>query len=181
MLHAAAGGVGQILLQWAKHIGATVIGTVGSEEKAKLIRSLGCDHTILYREENVSERVQELTNGAGVPVVYDSVGRDTFEMSLNSLARFGMFISYGNASGPVEPFSPAILATKGSLYFTRPTVRNNLLDTNAYTQLAAPLFPLVETGVLKVQVKHLYPLEDAPQAHRDLEARKTTGSIVLEP
>ena len=181
LLHAAAGGVGQILTQWAKHIGATVIGTVGSEKKAKLARSLGCDHTILYREEHVSERVRELTNGKGVPVVYDSVGRDTFKMSLNSLARFGMFISYGNASGPVEPFSPGILASKGSLYFTRPTVRNNLVDTRAFREMAGKLFKLVETGVIKVQVQHRYPLEEAPQAHRDLEARKTTGSIVLEP
>lgn len=181
LFHAAAGGVGLIACQWLKHLGATVIGTVGSEEKAALARAHGCDHTILYKNENVPERVRELTGGAGVPVVYDSVGKDTFEGSLDSLAPLGMLVSFGNASGPVAPFEPGILAAKGSLFFTRPTLMTYTAKRDDLVAAAEELFSVVTSGAVKIEVNQTYPLAEAAQAHRDLEARKTTGSTVLLP
>jgi NADPH2:quinone reductase len=179
--HAAAGGVGLIACQWASHLGATVIGTVGSEEKAELARAHGCRHTILYREESVPERVRELTGGAGVPVVYDSVGKDTFEHSLDCLAPRGMMVSFGNASGPVPPVAPGILAQKGSLYLTRPSLFHYTSTRDELEACAGALFEVVASGAVKVEVSHRYPLAEAKRAHRDLEARKTTGSVVLVP
>jgi NADPH2:quinone reductase len=181
LFHAAAGGVGLIACQWLKHLGATVIGTVGSEEKAALARAHGCDHTILYKTENVPERVRELTGGAGVPVVYDSVGKDTFEGSLDSLAPLGMLVSFGNASGAVAPFEPGILAAKGSLFFTRPTLMTYTAKREDLVAAAEELFSVVTSGAVKIEVNQTYPLAEAAQAHRDLEARKTTGSTVLLP
>ena len=181
LFHAAAGGVGLIACQWLKHLGATVIGTVGSEEKAALARAHGCDHTILYTSESVPERVRQLTGGAGVPVVYDSVGKDTFEGSLDSLAPLGMLVSFGNASGPVAPFEPGILAAKGSLFFTRPTLMTYTAKREDLVAAAEELFDVVGSGAVKIEVNQTYPLAEAAQAHRDLEARKTTGSTVLLP
>jgi NADPH2:quinone reductase len=181
LFHAAAGGVGLIACQWLKHLGATVIGTVGSEEKAALARAHGCDHTILYNSESVPERVRELTGGAGVPVVYDSVGKDTFEGSLDSLAPLGMLVSFGNASGPVPPFEPGILSAKGSLFFTRPTLMTYTAKREDLAAAAEELFDVVGSGAVKIEVNQTYPLAEAAQAHRDLEARKTTGSTVLLP
>ena len=181
LFHAAAGGVGLIACQWLKHLGATVIGTVGSEEKAEVAQAHGCDHTILYKSENVPERVRELTGGAGVPVVYDSVGKDTFEGSLDSLAPLGMLVSFGNASGPVPPFEPGILAAKGSLFFTRPTLMTYTAKREDLVAAAEELFSVVRSGAVKIEVNQTYPLAEAAQAHRDLEARKTTGSTVLLP
>ena len=179
LFHAAAGGVGLIACQWLKHLGATVIGTVGSEEKAELARAHGCDHTILYKSESVPERVRELTDGARVPVVYDSVGKDTFEGSLDSLAPLGMLVSFGNASGPVAPFEPGILAAKGSLFFTRPTLMTYTAKREDLVAAATELFEVVGSGAVKIAVNQTYPLAEAAQAHHDLEARKTTGSTVL--
>jgi len=181
LFHAAAGGVGLIACQWLKHLGATVIGTVGSEEKAALARAHGCDHTILYQTESVPDRIWELTDGAGVPVVYDSVGKDTFEGSLDSLAALGMLVSFGNASGPVAPFEPGILAAKGSLYFTRPTLMTYTAKREDLVAAAEELFDVVASGAVKIEVNQTYPLAEAAQAHRDLEARKTTGSTVMLP
>ena len=181
LFHAAAGGVGLIACQWLKTLGATVIGTVGSEEKAALARAHGCDHTILYKEENVPERVRDLTGGAGVPVVYDSVGKDTFEGSLDSLAPLGMLVSFGNASGPVTPFEPGLLSAKGSLFFTRPTLMTYTAKREDLLAAAEELFSVVVSGAVKIEVNQTYPLAEAAQAHRDLEARKTTGSTVLLP
>lgn len=178
LFHAAAGGVGLIACQWAKHLGATVIGTVGSEEKAELAKAHGCDHTILYRDENFVDRVKEITNGEGVPVVYDSIGKDTYPESLDALRPFGLMVSFGNASGAIEGFNPGLLGPKGSLYFTRPTLftytakREDLVDT------ANDLFDVVGRGAVKINVNQTYALADAEKAHRDLEARKTTGSTV---
>jgi len=179
LLHAAAGGVGLILGQWAKHVGATVIGTVGSEEKAALAKANGCDHTILYRSEDVAARVREITGGEGVPVVYDAVGKDTFDASLDSLAPLGMFVSFGNASGKVPPFEPAILSAKGSLFFTRPTLMTYTAKREDLVASAAELFDVVGSGAVKINVNQTYELKDAAQAHRDLEARKTTGSTIF--
>ena len=181
LFHAAAGGVGLIACQWLKHLGATVIGTVGSEAKADLARAHGCDHPILYNTEDVAARVREITGGAGVPVVYDSVGKTTFEASLNSLAPRGMVVSFGNASGPVAPFEPGILAQKGSLYFTRPTLMTYNADRADLVASANALFDVVGSGAVKIEVNQEYPLAEAAQAHRDLEARKTTGSTILLP
>ena len=181
LFHAAAGGVGLIACQWLKHLGATVIGTVGSEAKADLARAHGCDHPILYNTEDVAARVREITGGAGVPVVYDSVGKTTFEASLNSLAPRGMLVSFGNASGPVAPFEPGILAQKGSLYFTRPTLMTYNADRADLVASANALFDVVGSGAVKIEVNQEYPLAEAAQAHRDLEARKTTGSTILLP
>lgn len=178
LFHAAAGGVGLIACQWAKKIGATVIGTVGSPEKAELAKAHGCDHTILYREEDFAERVKEITDGKGVPVVYDSVGKDTFMKSLDCLAPLGMMVSFGNASGPVDPFSPAILAPKGSLYVTRQTLGTHAASRPAIVEMANNLFDMVASGAVKINVNQTYALKDAPQAHADLEGRKTTGSTV---
>jgi NADPH2:quinone reductase len=179
LVHAAAGGVGLILCQWAKALGATVIGTVGSEEKAELARNHGCDHPIVYTHQDFVAEVERITAGAKVPVVYDGVGRDTFIKSLDCLARRGMMVSYGNASGPVDPFQPVILAQKGSLFLTRPTLFDYTLDRADLEQAAAELFTIVESGKVKIEVKQRFPLKDAAEAHRALEARRTSGSTIL--
>ncbi len=181
LFHAAAGGVGLIACQWAKDLGATVIGTVGSPEKAELARAHGCDHAIVYTKENFAERVREITDGRGVPVVYDSVGKDTFESSLDSLAPLGLMVSYGNASGPVPPFSLLELSNKGSLFLTRPTLATYVARRRDLEKAAEELFDAVLRGAVKVEVRQTYALRDAADAHRDLEARKTTGSTVLIP
>lgn len=181
VIHAAAGGVGQIAVQWAKHLGATVIAIVGSDAKGDLVRTLGADHIIISTREDIPSRVRELTNGEGADVVYDSVGKDTFEASLKSLKPLGMFVSYGNASGAVPPFSPQLLAQNGSLFFTRP-VLNTYVRTPALLQESADdLFGVLQSGAVKVAAPKAYKLAEAAQAHRDLEARKTTGSLVLHP
>ncbi|MDE3060280.1 MAG: quinone oxidoreductase [Pseudomonadota bacterium] len=181
LIHAAAGGVGLLVCQWARHLGATVIGTVGSEEKAALAAKNGCDYPILYTKENFAERVKEITQGRGVDVVYDSVGKTTFMDSLDCLKRFGMLVSFGQSSGPVPSFDISILSQKGSLYLTRPILMHYIDDTNAYRVHAAELFDLIEKGDLNVHIAATYPLAEAVQAHRDLEARKTTGAAVLLP
>ena len=180
LFHAAAGGVGLIACQWLKQLGVTVIGTVGSEEKAALAKAHGCDHTILYREENFVDRVREITGGAGVPVVYDSVGADTYPGSLDCLSPRGMFISFGNASGPITNFDPGLLAAKGSLFFTRPTLMTYTASRKDLVASATDLFEAVEKGV-KIEIHQRYALKDAAQAHTDLEARKTTGSTIFLP
>ncbi|MEZ5729873.1 MAG: quinone oxidoreductase [Burkholderiaceae bacterium] len=179
LFHAAAGGVGLIAVQWAKALGATVIGTVGSEEKAELARSYGCDHTILYKSENVVERVREITDGAMVPVVYDSVGKDTFQTSLDCLQMFGMMVSFGNASGAVPPM--ALTALKGSLYITRPSLMPHTSKREWLEEISADLIRMISSGKVKIQIDQRYPLAEAAQAHRDLEGRKTTGCTVLLP
>ena len=181
LFHAAAGGVGLIACQWLKHLGADVIGTVGSAAKGELAAAHGCDHVINYRDEDFVARVREITGGAGVPVVYDGVGKDTFEGSLDCLAPRGMLVSFGNASGAVTAFNPGVLAAKGSLYLTRPTLGNYAGERNAYVAMTEEMFGLIASGAIKVEVNQTYPLKDAAQAHRDLEARKTTGSTVLVP
>jgi NADPH:quinone reductase len=179
LVHAAAGGVGLILCQWAKALGATVIGTVGSDEKAELARAHGCEHLIVYTRQDFVAEVERITGGAKVPVVYDGVGRDTFMKSLDCLARRGMMVSFGNASGPVDPFPPSLLAQKGSLFLTRPTAYDYVARPAELEQAAADLFRVVESGKVKIEVKQRFPLEDAAGAHRALEARKTSGSTVL--
>lgn len=179
LVYAAAGGVGSLLCQWAKHLGATVIGCVGSPRKADIARANGCDHIILYRDEDIAARTRELTAGEGVAAVYDSVGKATFMASLDSLRPFGVLVSYGNASGPVEPFSPAILAPKGSLYVTRPTLATHIATRELLDDGTARLFEAITDGKLHIQVDQRYALADTAQAHRDLESRKTTGSTVL--
>lgn len=181
LFHAAAGGVGLIACQWLKMLGATVIGTVGSEEKAKLAKAHGCDHTIIYTKEDFAKRVRELTQGKGVPVVYDSVGKSTAPGSLDSLRPFGLWVSFGNASGPVPPLDLGILAQKGSLYVTRPTLFTYTATRSDLEATAKELFDVVMSGKVKIDVSRTYALKDAQQAHRDLESRKTTGSIVLLP
>ncbi len=181
LFHAAAGGVGLIACQWAKHLGATVIGTVGSEEKAALARQAGADHTILYREEDVPARVREITGGRMVPVVYDGVGKDTFEMSLDCLAPLGLLASFGNASGPVPPFDLSILNLKGSLFVTRPSLAAYTASDEDLATTAAELFDVMAKGAVKADVRQEYALADAAQAHRDLEGRRTTGATVLIP
>lgn len=177
--HAAAGGVGLIACQWAKTMGLVVIGTAGSEEKCELARRHGAAHAIDYRREDVVARVRELTGGTGVRVVYDSVGKDTWERSLDCLAPFGLMVTFGNASGPVPPFSPLVLSQKGSLYVTRPTLGTHLAERAVGERLASALFAKVTSGEVKIEISGRYKLEDAAQAHRDLEARKTTGSLIL--
>ncbi|MES9853589.1 MAG: quinone oxidoreductase [Candidatus Thiodiazotropha sp. L084R] len=179
LFHAAAGGVGLIFCQWAKHLGATVIGTVGSEEKAELARTHGCDHTILYRDEDVASKVKEITDGRGVPVVYDGIGKDTWETSLNALAMRGMMVSFGNASGKVPPVELGSLTAHGSLYLTRPTLMNYTADTQELRDSASALFGLVQSGVVRIEVNQRYPLAEAAKAHLALEARETTGSTIL--
>jgi NADPH:quinone reductase len=181
LFHAAAGGVGLIACQWLKALGATVIGTVGSDEKAALARAHGCDHPIVYTREDFPVRVRELTGGAGVPVVYDSVGKSTFQGSLDSLRPFGLLVSFGNASGPVPPFELGILAPKGSLYVTRPTLATYTATRTDLEATANELFDVVRSGKVKVEVRQTYKLRDAQQVHRDLEARTTTGSTVMVP
>jgi NADPH2:quinone reductase len=179
LFHAAAGGVGLIACQWLNHLGATVIGTVGSEEKAELARANGCHHTVLYREENLVDRVKEITDGKGVPVVYDSVGKDTYESSLDCLAPLGMFVSFGSASGPVESVSPAQLAAKGSLFFTRPTLMTYTASRENLLASANDLIDVIASGAVKIAIDQTYALSDARQAHEDLESRKTTGSTIF--
>ena len=179
LFHAAAGGCGLIACQWLKHLGVTVIGTVGSSEKAELAKAHGCDYPIVYADEDVAGRVREITDGAGVPVVYDSVGKDTFEASLACLQPRGLMVSFGNASGAVEPFSPALLAAKGSLFLTRPTLATYTATREELESTSGEVFDVVGSGAVKVEVNQTYALSDAASAHRDLEARKTTGSTVL--
>ena len=181
LFHAAAGGVGLIACQWARAIGATMIGTVGSEEKAQIARDNGCTHVINYRTEDYVARVKEITGGRGCDVVYDSVGKDTFPSSLDCLKPKGLWVSFGNSSGPVPPFDTSILSAKGSLYATRPTLMTYVARTEDLRANAAELFAMVEKGAVRVTVSARYPLRDAAAAHRDLEGRKTTGSIVLIP
>jgi NADPH2:quinone reductase len=179
LVHAAAGGVGLILCQWAKALGATVIGTVGSDEKAELARAHGCDHPVVYTRQDFVAEVERITEGAKLPVVYDGVGRDTFMKSLDCLHRRGMMASFGNASGPVDPFPPTILAQKGSLFLTRPTMYDYVATREELETAAKDLFDMVASGKVKIEVKQRFALKDAAEAHRALEARKTSGSTVL--
>lgn len=178
LFHAAAGGVGLIAMQWAKALGVKVIGTVGSREKAALAQRYGCDHTILYREENIVERVREITDGAMVPVVYDSVGKDTFQSSLDCLQPFGLMVSFGSASGPVPPLP--LSALKGSLYITRPTLMVHVANRMALQEMSADLFRMVTSGKVRISIERRYALADVAQAHRDLEARITTGASIIK-
>lgn len=181
LLYAAAGGVGLILAQWAKHLGVTVIGVVGSDDKAKLAKANGCAHTINYATENVPERVAEITGGAKVPVVYNSVGKDTFMDSLDCLQPLGTMVSFGNASGALPPIDAGLLSAKGSLYFTRPGLMHHVAKREDLLDLAQSLFDVVEGGHVKIHCNQEYALKDIQQVHRDLEARKTTGSTVIIP
>ena len=181
LMHAAAGGVGLILCQWARALGATVIGTVGSDEKAALARKAGCKHVIVTSREKFAERVKEITKGKGVPVVYDGVGKDTFMDSLDCLAPLGLMASFGNASGAVTQFNPGVLAQKGSLFLTRPTLNTYAASREALLSGARELFAVVKSGKVKIAINQTYPLREAAQAQRDLESRKTTGSTVLLP
>jgi NADPH2:quinone reductase len=181
LVHAAAGGVGQILCQWAKHLGATVIGTVGSDEKAALAKRAGCRHVVVTSKEKFVDRVKAITKGKGVPVVYDGVGKDTFMDSLDCLSPLGLMVSFGNASGPVPPFNAGILAQKGSLFLTRPTLFTYTAQREDLLKAARELFAVVKSKAVKISINQTYPLSEAAQAHRDLEARKTTGSTVLLP
>jgi len=181
LFHAAAGGVGLIACQWAKALGATVIGTVGSEAKAELALANGCDYVINYSREDFAPRVRDLTCGEGVAVVYDGVGKDTFAGSLDSLKTFGTLVTYGNASGPVPPIDPLVLTQKGSLYVTRPTLMHHIARREDLEALGADLFAMVASGLVRIAVNQTYPLSQAAQAHRDLEGRKTTGSTILLP
>jgi len=179
LLHAAAGGVGLIVSQWAKLLGLNVIGTVSTEAKGEVARAHGCDHVINYSQEDVAKRVRELTDGVGVNVVFDSVGKDTFESSLDSLKRRGLMVCVGTASGPIPPFNPQILAMKGSLFLTRPALADYIADPAEKNELAAEIFGHVAAGRIRIELNQRYALEDAVQAHRDLESRKTTGSSVF--
>jgi len=181
LFHAAAGGVGQIACQWAKALGATVIGTVGSDAKAELAKANGCAHVINYARENFVERVKEITGGAGVDVVYDSVGKDTFPDSLDCIRPLGLWVSFGNSSGPVPPFPPLLLAQKGSLFATRPTTAHYLAKRSDLEAAAADLFAVIADGSVKIAIGQTFPLKDAAEAHRALEGRKTTGATVLLP
>jgi NADPH2:quinone reductase len=181
LLHAAAGGVGLIACQWLKALGATVIGTVGSDEKAALARAHGCDHPIVYTREDFVARVRELTKGAGVPVVYDSVGKATFQGSLDCLRPRGLMVTFGNASGPVPPLDLLQLSAKGSLFVTRPTLAGYTGTRDELDAAAHELFEVIGSGKVKIEVSATYPLADAARAHGDLEGRRTTGSIVLVP
>ena len=181
LFHAAAGGVGLIACQWAKHLGATVIGTVGSDEKAALARAHGCDHPIVYTRENFTERVRDLTGGAGVPVVYDAVGRDTFEGSLDCLAPRGTLVSFGQSSGKIDPFDIGVLSAKGSLYLTRPTLMTYTASRADLEASAQALFDVVGRGAVRIAVNQTFPLAEATAAHRALESRQTTGSTILLP
>ncbi len=181
LIHAAAGGVGLIVCQWAKHLGATVIGTMGSSEKAELALSFGCDESILYDKEDFVSRVKEITRGQGVDVVYDSVGQSTFMKSLDCLKPMGMMVSFGQASGPIPSFDLGILAAKGSLFLTRPSLINYTAKREDLLAHAQDLFDVVEKGAVNIEVNQRYPLAEAANAHRDLENRKTTGSTILIP
>ena len=179
--HAAAGGVGSIATQWLKKLGVNTIGTVGSEEKAKLARAHGCKYVVNYSTENFVEKVKEITKGKKVPVVYDSVGKTTWEGSLDSLQPRGLIVSFGNASGPVPPVNLGILSTKGSLYVTRPTLATYIAARADLVKRSNDLFNVVKSGKVKIETSARYKLDDAAQAHRDLEGRKTTGSVILVP
>lgn len=181
LIHAAAGGVGLIVCQWAKHLDAIVIGTVGSPEKAELARAHGCDHPILYNDEDFAAKTREITNGSGVDVVYDSVGQATFMSSLDCLRPMGMMVSFGQSSGSIPPTDLSILAAKGSLFLTRPTLMTYTAKREDLLNHAMDLFEVVKSGAVKIEVKQTYPLAEAAQAHRDLEARKTTGSTIFLP
>ena len=181
LIHAAAGGVGQILVQWAKAIGAEVIATVGSEPKAEIVRRLGADHVILYRQVDVAAEVRRITGGEGVPVAYDSVGKDTFEGTLASLARRGLFVSYGAASGPPPAVEPQRLSRMGSLYFTRPTLGDYIATTAELDASADAVFQMISSGRLRIDVGQRFPLAQVAQAHRALEARQTVGATLLIP
>jgi NADPH2:quinone reductase len=181
LMHAAAGGVGQILCQWAKALGATVIGTVGSDDKVAAAKKAGCKHVIVLSREKFPQRVKEITGGKGVPVVYDGIGKDTFMDSLDCLAPLGMMASFGNASGAVTQFNPGVLAQKGSLFLTRPTLVTYTASREALLGAARELFAIVKSGKVKIAINQTYPLREAAQAQRDLESRKTTGSTVLIP
>jgi len=181
LVHAAAGGVGTIMVQWLKALGATVIATVGTDEKARAAMANGADHVIVYTREKFPERVRELTGGAGVPVVYDAVGKDTFPASLDCLSPRGLFVSFGNASGPVPPFELLLLSQKGSLYVTRPTLVTYTAKRADLLKMAEEVFSMVKAGKIVNDARQTYPLKDAPKAHSDLESRKTTGSTVLLP
>jgi len=179
LLHAAAGGVGLILSQWARHLGATVIGTVSSDAKAEQARAHGCEHVIIYTREDFVARVAEITAGRKVQVVYDSVGRDTFLKSLDCCAPRGLVALFGQSSGAVEPFSPGLLQSRGSLYLTRPTLFSYAATRASLNRMARELFAVVRSGAVKIPVNQTYPLQEAARAHADLEARRTTGSTVL--
>jgi len=181
LLHAAAGGIGLIACQWARHLGATIIGTVSTPQKAALAKEHGCTHVINYNTEDFVKRTRELTNGQGVDVVYDAVGKDTYPGSLDCLKPLGLWVSFGNASGAITNFDLLLLSGKGSLYATRPTLGTYVAKRADLLANAGELFDVVGKGIVKINVNHTYPLKDAAQAHRDLEARKTTGSIVLVP
>jgi NADPH:quinone reductase len=179
LVHAAAGGVGLVLSQWAKHLGATVIGTVSTEEKAKLVKDHGCDYALIHGKDDIVKAVKEITGGVGVPVVYDSIGKDTFMSSLDCLRPRGLMVLYGQSSGAVPPFDISILDKKGSLYLTRPT-QNAYLPTRAHVEEGAKeVFDVVQSGAVKVHINQRFPLKDAADAHRAMESRKTTGSLVL--
>jgi NADPH:quinone reductase len=179
LIHAAAGGVGLIMCQWAKHLGATVIGTVSNDEKAAIAHAHGCDHPIVYTREDFAERVREITGGEGLPVVYDSVGKATFEASLKCLRRRGVMASFGEASGDPDPMPPRRLGALGSIYLTHPSVSNYTVTRAELLAAAHDLFAMVGSGKIKIEISRTYPLRDAPRAHADIESRKTTGSIVL--
>jgi NADPH:quinone reductase len=179
LIHAAAGGVGLIVCQWAKHLGATVIGTVGDQEKAALAKRNGCDYPILYKNEDFTAKVSELTQGKKLPVVYDSVGKDTFYKSLDCLAPLGLMVSFGQSSGAIGPVDIGILSGKGSLFLTRPTLNTYTASREDLLTASRELFDVVKSGVVKLAINQTYPLREAARAHRDLEARKTTGSTVL--
>lgn len=181
LIHAAAGGVGLIASQWAAHLGATTIGTVGSAEKAELAAAHGCAHTILYRDEDFVERVREITGGTGVKAVLDGVGKAVFEGSLDCLQQRGMMVTFGNASGQPEPIAPALLVAKGSLFLTRPSLFSYIVDPEELRAAGAALFEVVSSGAVKIEVRHRYPLAEVRRAHEDLEARRTSGSVVLIP
>jgi NADPH2:quinone reductase len=181
LFHAAAGGVGLIACQWARSMGLQLIGTAGSDEKCGLAREMGAAHVINYKTEDIVARVKEITGGRGVKVVYDSIGKDTWEASLDSLRPLGLMVTYGNASGPVPPFSVGTLAAKGSLYVTRPTLFTHLATRESTQSMADDLFGMVTSGQVTIRIDQRYPLAEVAQAHRDLEARKTTGSTVLLP
>lgn len=181
LMHAAAGGVGLLLCQWAKHLGATVIGTVGSKEKAELARANGCDHTILYRDEDFIARVKEITAGKLCDVVYDGIGKATFPGSLDCIRPLGMFVSFGSASGQIEAFNINILQAKGSLFATRPTLNTYAAKREDLLAMSADLFAVVGSGAVKIPINQTYPLRDAAKSHRDLESRATTGSSILIP
>ena len=181
LFHAAAGGVGLIACQWAKHLGATIIGTAGSDEKVALAKEHGCTHGINYNTENFVERVKEITDGAGVDCVYDSIGQATYPASLDCIKPLGLFVTFGNASGPIKNFDVGMLGPKGSLFVTRPTLFTYVAKREDLLANAADLMDVVSQGIVKIKVNQTYPLAEAAQAHRDLEARKTTGSTILKP